>query len=220
MKKMFVGFLLITSFSLGACSNNNEASKESTDATSATAQNQTSVTATTVSEPESQVADMYFKNQTMEFPYFSLKIDKTQVGRDNANDESGLIIWYTVKNNSEANIIPSDLLSYLSFKQQDETSEYDLSNDLGSFDSAEALFPMYNEDGSDIEDVDKYNEALDKQKKFYDEFEEKADTDLLPGKEVQVVTGITLQNTEHPVVIKLSDDFPAKENEELVVNLK
>lgn len=220
MKKMFVGFLLFSSLGLAACSNNNEASKESTDATSAAAQIQTSMTATPASESESQVAEVSFKDKTLEFPYFTLKIDKTQIGHDNGMDEDGLIIWYTVKNKSDENIVPQDQLQNLSITQQDETSEYNLLSNLGFFDPAEALYPVFGEDGMALEDDDLYNERQEQQDTFNEEFVNKATTDLLPGKEVQVVTSITLKNTDYPVVIKLSDDIAAKENEELVVNLK
>lgn len=146
-----------------------------------------------------------FSNGKLETPQFTLTIDKTQIARDSAADEDGLIIWYTVENKSNDNLVPNELLGNLSFKQRDDTSEYDIPTDYNNFDSAEGLFPMYDEDGADIEDIDKYNEAVSKQNEFNDTFEKKAYADLLPGTTVQVATGVILHNTEYPVTVNLQD---------------
>ena len=74
--------------------------------------------------------------------------------------------------------------------------------------------------GSIIEDNDTYNTAVDNQNKFHDDYELKSDSDLLPGKSVQVVEDVLLNNTEYPVVMKVADDFPMSVNKEVTINLK
>ncbi len=218
MKKMLLGALFLTGLIVTGCSTNKEANSNETNSSSST-QASTEINVSAQSSSEKDVFEMSFKDKTLTGVNYKLTIDKTQVGHNNSTDEDGLIVWYTVENKSEDNLVPNDILSLLTFKQQDETSEFDLTEDVGKFDAAEALYPMYNDDGSTIEDVDTYNTAISEQNKFYEEFEEKSYAELLPGKSVQCAIGILLNNTDKPVNVSLSEDMPTSENEPLVINL-
>ncbi|WP_368251725.1 hypothetical protein [Enterococcus sp. 2201sp1_2201st1_B8_2201SCRN_220225] len=180
-------------------------------------------TASTSTEELNYSQQTTFSNGKLETPQFTLTIDKTQVSKDATANEDGLIIWYTVENKSNTNLIPEELLGNLSFKQRDETSEYDIPTDYNGFNSAEGLFPMYNEDGTSIEDIDKYNEAIQKQNEFSETFEKKAYSELLPGATVQVVEGVLLHNTEYPVTVTLQDfllgESGVNTSEEYTINL-
>lgn len=218
MKKMLLGALFLTGLIVSGCSTTKEANSNETSSSSST-QASTEINVSAQSSSEKDVFEMSFKDKTLTGINYKLTIDKTQLAHDNSADEDGLIIWYTVENNSEDNMVPNDILSLLTFKQQDDTSEYDLTSGVGYFNSAEALFPMYNTDSSPIEDVDAYNDAIDQQNKFSEEFEEKSHAELLPGKSVQCAIGILLNNTDKPVNVSLSEDMPTSENEPLVINL-
>lgn len=218
MKKVLLGVLVLAGFFISGCSTTKETNSNEIKSPSST-ESTTEINASTQNSSEKDAFEMSFKDKTLTGVNYKLTIDKTQVGHSNPTDEDGLIIWYTVENKSEDNLVPNDILSLLTFKQQDETSEFDLTEDVGKFDAAEALYPMYNDDGSTIEDVDTYNTAISEQNKFYEEFEEKSYAELLPGKSVQCATGILLNNTVKPVNVSLSEDMPTSENEPLVINL-
>ncbi|TNX49355.1 DUF5067 domain-containing protein [Enterococcus faecium] len=222
MKKsiLCVGVLGLSLAVLGACSSNdggNKTAEEST--TTISSSTTTEIQASTQQTSERDVIEMSFKDKTLTGPGYKLTIDKTQVGKDNSSGEDGLIIWYKLDNQTEANMVPSDMFSMLTFSQQDDTSEYDLTSSVGTFDVSEALYPMYNEDGSPLEDDAAYDEAVTNQNNFLDEVDAKSDAELLPGKSVQCVTGVVLNNTQGEVKIKLGEDFPASENQELIVSL-
>lgn len=215
MKKLSVALLVCSALLLSACSNEKESSSSNTSDT------KTEVSAEQVtSSSERDTVQMSFKDNVLTGEGFKLTIDKTQVAHDNLSGEDGLIIWYTFENSSEANMKPSDIFSFFTFKQQDATSEYDLTDQVGSFDSAEGLYPMYDANGEPLEDDTAYNAAVDNQNTFHDDFELKSDSDLLPGKSVQVVEDVLLNNTEYPVVMKVADDFPMSINKEVTINLK
>lgn len=218
MKKVLLGVLVLAGFFVSGCSTTKETNSNEIKSPSST-ESTTEINASTQNSSEKDAFEMSFKDKTLTGVNYKLTIDKTQVGHSNPTDEDGLIIWYTVENKSEDNLVPNDILSLLTFKQQDETSEFDLTEDVGKFDAAEALYPMYNDDGSTIEDVDTYNTAISEQNKFSEEFEEKSHAELLPGKSVQCAVGILLKNTNNPVKVSLSENMPASENESLVINL-
>lgn len=241
MKKIVrLGLVLFCGIVLGACggaSDNDEtnetASMQSSSnhlKASSTTQSSTIIDSSIVSsvpttESSSSViqTEITFKNGRLTTPGFILTIDKTQVGHDNSTDEDGLIIWYTVENLSNRTFVPNDLLLNFYITQRDETSIYDIPTDYNGFDSAEALYPMYNSDGSSIEDIDKYNEAIRNQNEFKEEFEKKSYAELLPGAKVQVATGLILHNTDYPVSVKLQD-FVLEDSqtpaEELMIDLE
>lgn len=215
---MLLGALFLTGLIVTGCSTTKEANSNETKSSSFS-QAGTEISISSQSSSEKDVFEMSFKDRTLTGINYKLTIDKTQLAHDNSADEDGLIVWYTVENNSEDNVVPNDILSLLTFKQQDDTSEYDLTSEVGYFNSGEALFPMYNADSSPIEDVDAYNNAIDQQNKFSEEFEEKSHAELLPGKSVQCAVGILLKNTNNPVKVSLSENMLASENESLVINL-
>lgn len=240
MKKIVgLGLVLFCGIVLGACggaSDNDESNVTSSMQSSsnhlkasATTQSSTIIDSSTVSSIptiESSISESQtettFKNGKLTTPGFILTIDKTQVGHDNSADEDGLIIWYTVENLSDRTFVPDDLLLNFYITQRDETSIYDIPTDYNGFDSAEALYPMYNSDGSSIEDIDKYNEAIRNQNEFNDEFEKKSYAELLPGAKVQVATGLMLHNTDYPVSIKLQDfvlDEGQNNDEEYIIDI-
>ena len=242
MKKIVgLGLVLFCGITLGACGgasdsdaiNETPSMKSSSNhfkASASTTQSSTIINSSTPSSIptiESSISESQtettFKNGKLTTPGFILTIDKTQVGHDNSSDEDGLIIWYTVENLSDRTFVPDDLLLNFYITQRDETSLYEIPTDYNGFDSAEALYPMYNSDGSSIEDIDKYNEAVRNQNEFNDEFEKKSYAELLPGAKVQVVTGLTLHNTDYPVSVKLQD-FVLEDSqtsaEELMIDLE
>lgn len=216
MKKGMVSVGILGSLLLAGCTTNTK------DTASNNSETKASVTEITAEKESSErdAIEMSFKDGTLEGLNYKLTIDKTQLAHDNFSGEDGLIIWYTLENNTETNLVPRDNFSMFSIKQQDETSEYDLSDSIGTFSVGEALYPMYDENGNPLEDTEAYNAAIDEQNKFHDDYEVKSDAELLPGKSVQTVTSVVLNNTEGQVKIKLPDDFPTSENQELVVNLK
>lgn len=235
-----IGLVLFSGIVLGACGGasdkdeTNETSSMHSSSnhlkTSATTQSSTIINSSTTSSIptiESSISESQtettFKNGKLTTPGFILTIDKTQVGHDNSADENGLIIWYTVENLSDRTFVPDDLLLNFYITQRDETSIYDIPTDYNGFDSAEALYPMYNTDGSSIEDIDKYNEAVRNQNEFNDEFEKKSYAELLPGAKVQVATGLLLHNTDYPVSVKLQDfvsEDSQTSSEELMIDLE
>lgn len=216
MKKISIGLLVCSAMLLSACSNEK---KEASTANSS--DKKTEVTAEQVtSNSEKDAIQMSFKDKVLTGQGFKLTIEKTQVAHDNLSGENGLIFWYTFENTSETNMKPADIFSFFTFKQQDATSEYDLTDQVGTFDAGEGLYPMYDTTGSPLEDTDAYNAAVDNQNKFHDDYELKSDSDLLPGKSVQVVEDVLLNNTEYPVVMKVSDDYPMNVNKEVTINLK
>lgn len=210
MKKIIKGIAILSLglLSLAACGSN-AASKDG---------GKTEVSATKKSS-ESNEAKISFKNQVLTGPGYKLTIDKTQVGHDNSSGEDGLIIWYTVNNNTKENIIPKDIFSMFTIDQQDSTSDYDLTSKIGTFDEAEALYPTYNPDRTPIEDVDASNKAGDEQNSFNEGIELKGEAKLLPGKSVQCVTSVVLNNKEGKVVIKLGKEYPTKDNQSLVIDI-
>lgn len=241
MKKIVgLGLVLFYGIVLGACggaSDNDESNVTSSMQSSsnhlkasATTQSSTIIDSSTVSSIptiESSISESQtettFKNGKLTTPGFILTIDKTQVGHDNSADEDGLIIWYTVENLSDRTFVPDDLLLNFYITQRDETSLYEIPTDYNGFDSAEALYPMYNSDGSSIEDIDKYNEAVRNQNEFNDKFEKKSYAELLPGAKVQVATGLLLHNTDYPVSVKLQDfvlEDSQTSSEELMIDLE
>lgn len=241
MKKIVqLGLVLFSGIVLGACGGvsdkdeTNETSSMQSSSnhlkTSATTQNSTFIDSSTISSmPTTESSnnnpqtETTFKNGKLTTPGFILTIDKTQVGHDNSADEDGLIIWYTVENLSDRTFVPDDLLLNFYITQRDETSLYEIPTDYNGFDSAEALYPMYNSDGSSIEDIDKYNEAVRNQNEFNDKFEKKSYAELLPGAKVQVATGLLLHNTDYPVSVKLQDfvlEDSQTSSEELMIDLE
>lgn len=216
MKKVLLGSLLVYSLVLVACGSNEESTVE--NSTTETGQ-ETEVNADQNDEGEDYVSEMSFENGKLETDYMELTIDDTQIAHDNFEDEDGLIIWYTIENNSEDNIIPSDEFYSFELKQQDDTSEYDLTEDIGWFDPEEALFPTENEDGEMVDD-ETYDANFSKQEEFYDDYLKPADNDLLPGKSVQVATSVPLNNTDNPVSMKVYEDYPMETNETYNINLE
>lgn len=214
MKKFLLGSLLVCSLSLVACSNNNDEGA----AAPVNNESNTEVSAEGYEGEEQDVVEMSFKDGELKSDFAEISIDNTQLAHDNFRDTDGLIVWWTVKNISEVNDVPENDLEMFAIKQQDDSTEYDLTEEE-EFDAAEALYPMYTDGGDSIEDADTYNEAIDDQQDFRKEYKKPAENELLPDKSVQVVTGITLNNTEHPVMIQLDEDFPASENEEYKINL-
>ncbi|MCO6542149.1 MAG: DUF5067 domain-containing protein [Lactobacillus sp.] len=140
-----------------------------------------------------------FKNGTFENKNTQIKIAKTQVGHDNKAKKDGIIITFNITNKSKEEFPPSDALRYIKISQSNGKSDFDL---ISGFDSSEALYPLYNTDGSTIEDTEQYNAIIDKQNKFKEQYEDPIDAKLLPKKSITVIQGFELKDTKHPVYAK------------------
>lgn len=215
MKKILLGILLI--FSLAACGNDEQSSgkekKPSKEETEITTARQTSSSV-------SELTEINFKDGKLKSDRMDITIDKTQTAHNNFTGEDGVLIWYTIKNKSKDKFMPISEWAVFTVKQSDVTTEYDLTDELDNFDGAGALYPMYDEKGKPLKDDKKYNKAIDDQEKFDQKYTEPAYNELLPGKSEQLVTTIPLNNTKHPVTMKVSKDQPAKVNETYKINLK
>ncbi|GEQ48914.1 DUF5067 domain-containing protein [Tetragenococcus koreensis] len=173
MKKYLLGVLLISSFSLVACTSNNneEVSAQSTEQPT---------TETTEEEPESTFKDGVFDNDSFTLTYEDAKIINSPM-----ENSPGLYVTYTLKNKLEENINPQEVLDLIvTATQENDTSEVDLSNDYYSTD---AFGPE--------DDVDTYNEQVDK--------ENAVSNDLKPGKEVEIINAFGLDNKEEPVQLQM-----------------
>jgi len=142
-KSKLVVLFLSGIFFLGACSSKSSSDNETTISTQ---KDNTEITAniTQNSESYSDFSEYSFKGGKLETPEMDIQIDKTEVGH--ATGEDGIIIWFTITNKSELNIIPQSELYIFDIKQQDETSEYQIATDYNYVDAAEMLYPMYNDD--------------------------------------------------------------------------
>lgn len=167
MKKV-VPCLLFVGLIMTGCSNNEESTTPPTDTTSQT---------TSVSEE--QKADFeYGKIITDEF---ELTYKNSEIVKSPSEDGYGLYITYSLKNTSDNNITPIDIINdYVLFKQENETSEVDLDNTYYSLDAF----------GS-TDDVESYNEQVDKENFRSDE--------LLPDKTVDIIETYSLDNLDFPV---------------------
>lgn len=167
MKKV-VPCLLFVGLIMTGCSNNEESTTPPTDTTSQT---------TSVSEE--QKADFeYGKIITDEF---ELTYKNSEIVKSPSEDGYGLYITYSLKNTSDNNITPIDIINdYVLFKQENETSEVDLDNTYYSLDAF----------GS-TDDVESYNEQVDKENSRSDE--------LLPDKTVDIIETYSLDNLDFPV---------------------
>ncbi|MCH4170109.1 MAG: DUF5067 domain-containing protein [Lactobacillus sp.] len=194
MKKVLWLTLLTTlTLTFGACGNNNNTATKSSSSSSSktsTAQKVSSSSTATTSN------DTNFKDGVLTVPEAKLKITKTQVAHNNEDNEDGLIVWYTITNQSQQNIEPEDILKRLAFHQNDGNASYTLEDD---FDAAEALYS---------------DEA--EQDKFENEVEDLADNELQPGKTVETVAGIELRNTNDPVTVINQ----ARQDQTFTINLK
>lgn len=173
MKKYLLSVLLISSFSLVACTSNNneEVSAQSTEQPT---------TETTEEEPESTFKDGVFDNDSFTLTYEDAKIINSPM-----ENSPGLYVTYTLKNKLEENINPQEVLDLIvTATQENDTSEVDLSNDYYSTD---AFGPE--------DDVDTYNEQVDK--------ENAVSNDLKPGKEVEIINAFGLDNKEEPVQLQM-----------------
>lgn len=167
MKKV-VPCLLFVGLIMTGCSNNEESTTPPTDTTSQT---------TSVS-----------KEQKADFEYgkiitdkFELTYKNSEIVKSPSEDGYGLYITYSLKNTSDNNITPIDIINdYVLFKQENETSEVDLDNTYYSLDAF----------GS-TDDVESYNEQVDKEKSRSDE--------LLPDKTVDIIETYSLDNLDFPV---------------------
>ncbi|MEG0123142.1 hypothetical protein [Enterococcus sp.] len=148
-----------------------------------------------------------FKKGLLKTQDYEFEILKTQIGYDTAAKETGLVLWIRVKNTSKKNIIPSDILDHFYITQEDGKSIYDVSSPFNGFDAAEAIYPMYDDEGLAIDDIETYNLAVNNQNEFSEKFEEPFYAELLPDKEIEVVAGITIKNDVYPVRFSLTDKF-------------
>lgn len=176
---------------LSGCGNQNSSTKSGSG-------DQTTAVST---KPKSMKSnnDTTFKNGKFENKNTKIKILKTQVGHDNQTKKDGIIITFYVSNKSNKEFPPSDALRYLKISQSNGKSDFDL---ISGFDSSEALYPLYNTDGSTIEDTEQYNSIIDKQNKFKEQYEDPIEAKLLPNKNVIIIQGFELKDTKQPVYVK------------------
>jgi len=215
--KVNIGLCLGLVLLLMGCGNNGE-NPDSINKTETSIKNsQSNFSKEKVTESSKVVSsaenDVTFENGILETPEYKLTIDKTQVGHNNFTGDDGLIIWYTVKNKSDYNVVPQDLWAWFEVTQIDGTSQYKITTDYDFFDSEEALFPMYTEGAVPLEDTEAYNKAIEDQQNFQEEYSDKGKAELLPGKEVTASIGLKLQNTSYPVTFKLINGLSKKNSE-------
>lgn len=213
-------FLGLSFLLLGACGNTNqEPKKETYEKTKETKKISEVIANETVESSMNNGFDGYsFKNGVLKTPEMEIKIDKAEVGH--ATGEDGLILWFTIRNKNDFNIIPQSELGIFDIKQQDDTSEYQIETDYNYVDVAEMLYPRYNDDGSTVDD-DLYEKNGILQSEHDETYDKKFYSELLPGKEVKTAIGLHLENTEHPVVIKLTEPYASNvKAEDYIINLK
>lgn len=183
MKKYVLGFLLVSSLGLAACtSNDNEEASVSAQSAEQT------TTESTEEEPEVTFEDGVFDNDS-----FTLTYEDAQIINSPMEDGPGLYVTYTLKNKLDENINPQEVLDTVVIAtQENDTSEIDLPNNYYSLD---AFGPE--------EDTDTYNEQVDKENAVSD--------DLKPGKEVEIVNSFGLDNKENPVQLQMLIDPETEE---------
>lgn len=212
-KKLFV---LSLSLFLVGCTNGEKNKNETVQ--SQTSKNETVAKNITKETVNNGFEGYSFKDGVLITPEMEIKIDKTELGH--ATGEDGLILWFTIKNKNEFNIIPQSELGIFDIKQQDDTSEYQIETDYNYVDVAEMLYPRYNDDGSTVDD-DLYEKNGILQSEHDETYDKKFYSELLPGKEVKTAIGLHLENTEHPVVIKLTEPYASNvKAEDYIINLK
>ncbi|MEK0176173.1 DUF5067 domain-containing protein [Tetragenococcus halophilus] len=183
MKKYVLGFLLVSSLGLAACTSND--SEEASVSAQSTEQ---TTTESTEEEPEATFEDGVFDNDS-----FTLTYEDAQIINSPMEDGPGLYVTYTLKNKLDENINPQEILDTVVIAtQENDTSEVDLPNNYYSLD---AFGPE--------EDTDTYNEQVDKENAVSD--------DLKPGKEVEIVNSFGLDNKENPVQLQMLIDPEAEE---------
>lgn len=209
---------LVSLMVFGACSNNGK-SKETTENNK---KNKTEVTVATSSSAENnETYSSVFKDGKFTSNSYDVSIDKAELKHNNVSDYDVLVVTFTISNKLNENIVPQEIFEDLFIiKQQDETSEHQLFTEMAyQQEAAELLFSQYDIEGNPIDDkAYEINEA--KQKEFNETIGNKLDADLLPGKEVQAVILVNVENNEYPVTFSLDENLPMKEKEDFVVNLK
>lgn len=85
------------------------------------------------------------------------------------------------------------------FEQSNGKSTYDLDS---NFNSNEALFPTFNDDGPIITDINLYDYNTSRQEKIQEIYENPLNAVLLPGKTFTVVQGFKLKDLRHPIYVK------------------
>lgn len=212
---------LVSLMLLGACSNNdNKPAKNNENKTIQTQNNNQEIVAESVTKEDvnNGFEGYSFKNGVLITPEMEIKIDKTEVGH--ATGEDGLIIWFTIKNKADFNIIPQSELYIFDIKQQDETSEYQIPTDYNYVDVAEMLYPKYNDDGSTVDD-DTYDKNNVLQNEFDETYGKKFYAELLPGKEIKTAIGLHLENTRFPVRINLAEPYASEvKSDDYIINLE
>ncbi|MGX6971313.1 DUF5067 domain-containing protein [Vagococcus bubulae] len=192
-KKILLSLLLPLSLLLTSCSNNNEVTTKETVNTSI--KNEKIPTKTNF--------DGYaFKDSLLETPDFDLKIDKTQTGE--AYNSEGIIVWFTLTNKSDRNIVPKEAFSnMLEITQQDDTSVYNIPTDYNYLNAAEMLYPTNDKSIEDPEYVT--NNEL--QEKYNNEYDKKFFAELLPGKEIKTAVALTLETPGYPIFINIAEPY-------------
>lgn len=222
MKKVGSFVLLsISLFLLGACkSPDNKSQQEKPLKTEKTEKGSSEVVANEVTSDsfDKGFEGYSFIDGVLTTPEMVITIDKTEVGH--ATGEDGLIVWFTIKNNNDFNIIPQSEFYIFDIKQQDETSEYQIDTGFNYVDVAEMLYPRYTDDGDTVDD-ETYEKNGILQEEHDETYDKKFYAELLPGKEVKTAVGLHLENTEYPVIINLSEPYASEiKSEDYVINLK
>ncbi len=221
MKKVsLLGILSMWLLVFGACGKNDKNSNDVIESSSDIEKTEVTIeTSSDVQHNESHSS--IFKAGKFISNAYDLSIDKTELKHNNSSDYDVLVITFTVNNKLDDNIVPKELFQDLFIiKQQDETSEHQLYSEMAYQDEApELLFPLYDSKG-DLVDDDIYEVNEHKQKEFKETVGNKLDSELLPGKEVQTVILVNVENSEYPVTFSLDENLPMKEKEDFVVKLK
>lgn len=214
MNKINSIILLSTSLLIiGACKNKN------VDKESVSNDNETEITIETsdIKEKHSSI----FKNGKFESNAYDLSIDKAELKHNNLSNYDTLVITFTVNNKLNENIIPKEIFQNLFFiKQKDETSEYQLHSEFAyQQEASELLFPLYDQNGNLVDD-ETYDINEKKQNEFKQTIGNKLEAELLPGKKVQTVILVNVENSEYPITFSLDENLPMKEKENYIINLK
>lgn len=183
MKKYVLGFLLVSSLGLAACtSNDSEEANVSAQSTEQT------TTESTEEEPEATFEDGVFENDEFKITYKKAKIIQSPMEKN-----PGLYTTFELENKSDENINPQDVLEgYIVMSQENDTSEVEMNN---RYYSTDAFGPE--------SDTESYSEQVDIDNKLQD--------DLKPEKQDEYVISYELDNKKYPVNMELLIDPEAEE---------
>lgn len=183
-KTVLIGLGLLTAVTLAGCGNSNSASKGSSPAKAEKAVNKATPAkkkTDTSSVPKDANHEWFFKDPVFYAGNETMTLTKSEVRDSTEDGQKVLVIYNTIRNNSEKEQDPSNFYMVVHAKQKTDTSNVQL--DPGTL--------KMNDDGTS---------PLQAQ-------EDNLQNSLLPGKTVETVLIYSLKNT-NPVTVEFSNaDF-------------